>query len=115
MKKVLIAILLLLPALACAEKTPAPNPAEYTVTIHVQSSRLIQTYNQAPTLQHLEVIIDGKKYELECPGSFVLSVGDYKARILQDKIAPNHEYTRQYELLFANGSTRKFAVIGESE
>jgi hypothetical protein len=114
MKKVLIAILLLAPALACAEKKTAPNPAEYTITVHVQSSVLIHRF-EVPS-QHLKVIIGGKHYELEAITSpEVLPVGDYAARLSQDKIAPNHEYSRQYEFLFADGSTRKYAVVGESE
>lgn len=113
MKKVLFAILLMVPALACAEKKPAPNPADYTVTVHVQSSHLLQ--NQLST-QILDVTIGEKKYKLEAwPFFQVLPVGDYKAKIYKDKIAQNHEYSRVYELLFADGSTRRYTVMGESE
>jgi hypothetical protein len=114
MKRVLVAILLLAPALASAEKKPAPNPADYAVTVHVQSSQVINRY-QVPT-QLLDVIIDGRKYKLGAsPDIQVLPVGDYKAKISQDKIAQNHEYSRVYELVFADGTTRKYSVLGESE
>lgn len=114
MKKVLIVILLMAPMLACAEKKPAANPADYTITVHVQSSQI--DLLEIPARQFLDVVIEGKKYELEAwPVSDVLPVGDYKARIFKEKIAPNHEYSREYEFLFADGTTRKYAVVGELE
>jgi hypothetical protein len=115
MKTILIAILLMLPALASAEKKATSDSAEYTVTVHVQSSHVLDTYMKSSTVQHLDVLIDGKKYELECAGGLVVPVGDYKAKISQEKISPNHEYSRGYQLLFSDGSTRKYGVVGESE
>ena len=38
MKRVLIAMLFMLPALACAEKKPVQNTSDYTIAVHVQSS-----------------------------------------------------------------------------
>lgn len=114
MKKVLIAILLMAPALACAEKKPLPDAANYTVTVHVQSSQVV--YTDGNIAQHLDVAIDGKKYELQAlPAAQVLPVGDYKARISKEKISPDHEYSRVYEFLFADGTTRRYNVVGESE
>ncbi|MGD0799828.1 MAG: hypothetical protein ABR906_00785 [Terracidiphilus sp.] len=112
MKKVLIATLFMLPVLAYAEKKPTPNPADYTITVHVQSSEALLLSNH----QLLNVTIDGKHFELESiPYGGVMPVGDYMARISQDKIYPQKEYSRVYELLFADGSTRKYTVVGESE
>jgi hypothetical protein len=114
MKKVLIAILLMAPALACAEKKPLPDAANYTVTVHVQSSQVV--YTDGNIAQHLDVAIDGKKYELQAlPAAQVLPVGDYKARISKEKISPDHEYSRVYEFLFADGTTRRYNVVGETE
>jgi hypothetical protein len=45
----------------------------------------------------------------------VLPVGDYKARISKEKISPDHEYSRVYEFLFADGTTRRYNVVGETE
>ena len=115
MKRVLIAFLFMLPVLAYAEKKVAPDSADYSVAVHVRSSQVLQTYSKSPTVQHLKVTIEGKKYDLECPGVLVLPVGDYKAKISQEKTFPNHEYSRQIEFLFADGSTRKYAVVGETE
>lgn len=115
MKKVLIAILLLSSAFACAEKKPSANPADYTIAVHVQSSQLVDSHGGTQS-QLLDVIVGGKKYELEAwPFYVVLPVGDYKARISKENISPNHEYSRVYELLFADGTTRRYTVVGESE
>jgi len=115
MKKVLIAMLFMLPALACAEKKPVQNTRDYTIAVHVQSS--YSNKESIPYYQQINVIIGGKHYELEAivPYGNVLPVGDYMARITLDKINPDHEYSRQYELLFSDGTTRKYTVVGESE
>jgi hypothetical protein len=112
MKKVLIAILLLVPAVACAEKKPVQNISDYTIAIHVYSSEALL----GSGMQQLSVIIAEKHYELEAnTNTKVLPVGDYMARISYDKIDPNQEYVRVYELLFADGTTRRYTVVGESE
>jgi len=116
MRKILFAILILVPALAWAAK-PAPNPADYTITVHVQSSRLnvVQGWSN-PSLHHLTVLIDGKKFELEGGGGLgVLRVGDYKAKIASDETKRPYEYLRVYEFLFADGTTRQYRVVGEGE
>jgi len=114
MKKILIAILLMTPALAFADKKPAPNPADYTITVHVYSSQVID--RTGTPKQILDVVIDGKKYELEAlPYIDVLPVGDYKAKIFNEKISSNQQYSRVYELLFTDGTTRRYDVVGESE
>ena len=68
MKKLLFTLLLLMPALVChAKEKPAPNPADYSIVVHVQSSRLNQLVIDGfpRSFPHLTVLIDGKKYELE--------------------------------------------------
>jgi hypothetical protein len=115
MKKILIAMLFMLPALARAEQKPAPAPADYNITVHVQSSQVKVPPGLQP-MQYLKVVIDGKKYLLVAwPADDVLPVGNYKARIIKDRIAPDHEYSREYELKFADGTTRKYSVVGEFE
>jgi len=112
MKNTLFAILLLVPALALAQK-PAPNPAGYTITVHVQSSRL-----EFPSrLQHLTVLIEGRKYELEgAVATFdVFRPGDYKAKIARDDSKQTYEYRRTYEFQLVDGTARKYNVVGEWE
>jgi len=45
----------------------------------------------------------------------VLRVGNYNARIIKDETTRDYEYARTYEFLFADGKTRQYRVIGESE
>ncbi len=111
-------MLLLAAALAWAQKA-APDAAAYTITIHVQASRLSDSCGGNPavcsTAQRLTVLIDGKKYELEAAGGNVLRVGDYRAKMTKDETKRAAEYERVYEFLFADGTTRKYDVVGEGE
>ena len=125
MKKALFAILFMLPALAWAK----PKPADYTLTVHVQSSRLVQECSDwglgrtaCGRSLYLNVVIDGKKYELYGGGDdYLLRLGDYKAKLLPDDSStsdnppPAYEYRPSYEFLFPDGKTRKFSVVSESE
>jgi hypothetical protein len=106
-----------------AEK-PAPNPAEYTVAIHVQSSRLAEDCSEVTQgnsvcgwVQQLKVLIDGKKYELNgtSRSADLLRVGDYKAKILREETKHPYEYLRTYEFLFPDGTVRDYYVSNESE
>ncbi len=120
MKIALFAILLTVPALALADK---PNPADYTIVVHVQSSRLVidcgSTFkgSNCDSELQMDVLIGGKKYEIqdERPNSSVIHVGDYKARIVKEDTSHSYSYTRTYEILFPDGTTRTYAVVGESE
>jgi hypothetical protein len=122
MKKALLTILLLAPVLAWGGKPKqAPNPADYTIAVHVQSSRL-DKFDQGEghnsvSLQHLTVLIDGKKYELTDTQwrNDLLRVGDYKAKIVKDETDRAYEYQRTYEFLMSDGETRQYTVVSESE
>ena len=119
MKTLLTLVLLLGSSLTWA----APNPAEYTVTIHVVSSQIDTAYmGGIPIIyQTLNVIIDGKKYTLRGnPLRFshmigVLSPGDYKARLVTDKRKGTYAYAREYEILFPDQTMSKLTVIGQTE
>jgi hypothetical protein len=106
------AVLLLLSALAWAGTDP--NPADYTVVIHVSSSR----WNGHDPLR-LKVVIDGKKYELQAADflSPLLAPGDYKAKTVEVKVKDVHPYDvyGTYEFLFPDKKTRRFTLIGMSE
>jgi len=125
--KFLIAILLLTPVLAHAKWKP--NPADYPVTIHVNSSELAIACSifmggcNLELRQHLNVVIDGKKYEMNSTGfaDAALLTGDYKAKLLdedspsKDNPPRSYEYHQKYEFLFPDGDTRKNVVVGTSE
>ena len=93
MKRIMIALLFLAPTLAWAEK--APNPADYTTVVHVQSSRLVSVCTNyvivlgsggqelnCHNLQHLNVVVNGKRFELSSKVEInaVFRTGDYKAK-----------------------------------
>lgn len=118
MKKLLIALLLLAPSLAHAEKKTPPSPADYTGSIHVQASRLADLCAPGCVwVRHLTVLVDGKKYELSATmaRTDLLRVGDYKARIFKDEKDRPYEYQRTYEFLISDGGIRRYVVVGETE
>lgn len=108
MKKLTLVVLLLISALAWA----SPNPAEYTVNVHVSSSRI----DVERGYQLLNVVIDGKKYELasELRIGWLLALGDYKAKLVKDEHS-EYDSVRVYEFLFSDKKTRKFEIVGQAE
>jgi hypothetical protein len=120
MKRAAIFVSLLLATIALA----APNPDEYSISVHVSSSNwVMRPSTSGPLLfQRLSVIIDGKKYELEGAIRWgntstvpVLALGDYKAKLVQDVHKNAYEFAQTYEFLFPDKKTRKFVVMGQTE
>ena len=94
------------------------NPAEYTVTIHVTASRVaIETpLGHAWQYQVLNVVIDGKKYELKCKSmNGVLALGDYKAKLVCDEHKTAYDSSQVYEFLLSDRKLRQFEVTGQTE
>ncbi|MGD0508927.1 MAG: hypothetical protein ABSA27_14085 [Terriglobales bacterium] len=110
MKKIVLAILLLFSASAWAGGEP--NPADYTVNVHVRSSSIA-----VGGRQDLNVVIDGKNYELlcECAPGTLLALGDYKAKLVKDEHKNGYDSLQVYEFLFPDKKTRQFELIGQSE
>ena len=113
MQKITLAVLLLISVLAWGGGDP--NPAEYTINVHVTSSRLVT--GSAPGFwQKLDVVIDGKKYELESDVmNVLLALGDYKAKLVKDEHKTQYDSLQVYEFLFPDKKTRKFEVVGQME
>jgi hypothetical protein len=102
----------------------SPNSDEYSISVHVSSSNwVMRPSTSGPLLfQKLNVIIDGKKYELEATTRWgntsnvpVLALGDYKAKLVQDEHKNAYEFAQTYEFLFPDKKTRKFIVMGQTE
>jgi hypothetical protein len=113
MKKIAVATVLLASALSWAGTDP--NPAEYSINVHVSSSRMvIEEHNLT---QKLSVVIDGKKYELKESGhvNALLALGDYKAKLFADQHRTAYDSFQTYEFLFPDKKTRKFDVVGQIE
>ena len=111
MTKLTLATLLLLSTLAHAAD---PKPADDTVTIHVSATRIA---TGAHIAQDLDVIIDGKKYELlsQLAIGRLLVLGDYKAKLVKDEHKSTYDEFQTYEFQFPDGKTRKFDIVGKSE
>ena len=99
---------LLLSALAIAGTTH--NPADYNVTIHVTGSRIVLHHAY---FQQLTALIDGKQCELESqlPVYGFLILGDYKAKLVDDRHKPTYDSWQIYELLLPDNKTRRFVVM----
>jgi len=112
MKKIALALLLLCSAMAWGGEEP--NPADYTINVHVSSARV----NGRGAIR-LKVAFDGKKYELEGidAESSLLVPGDYKAKKVPVKVKDVHTYDvyGNYEFLFPDGKTRRYNLVGISE
>jgi hypothetical protein len=117
MKK--IALLLFLTMASYCWAGPKPDPSQYTVKIHVSSSLVVfyGTQIRQYAEQQIQATIDGKKYALHGGTGVekVLKTGDYKARVVKDEPGNGIEYMRSYEILFPDGTLRRYDVIGEQE
>jgi hypothetical protein len=114
--KVLAIILLLLSPSALRAEKPKPNPADFTVTVHVVRSRIYPP--GAYSIQHLDTIIDGMSAELQTSAPYygVLAPGDYKAQLATTSYIPKnpngYDIFRVYRLLLPDGTTRDFNLVG---
>jgi hypothetical protein len=116
---------LLIPLLLATCSWAATNPDDYSIDVHVTSSRwFMEPSTIGPRArQKLDVIIDGKKYELEAfafPGNIeagvtLLALGDYKAKLIQGQHKTTYEASQTYEFLLPDKKTRKFIVVGLTE
>ena len=94
------------------------KPSEYNKNVHVRASRAVKHSESGPRYQHLDVTIDGRKYELESELGVrdLLMPGEYKARLLTDEHGQGGYDSRQeYEFQFSDKRTRDFLVVGQSE
>ena len=121
MKKLALTLLLVLPATIFAAATK-PDPADFTITVHVISSSSGTGANAIGpyTTQVLEKTIDSQPVELTSYNiGGVLALGDYKARLSTSVHAPkkytnSYDIYRGYDLLLPDGTTRGYAVTGLS-
>lgn len=111
MKRITFAVLLLCSAIAFGQ----PNPADYTITVHVTASKIRRPINKAGQAgQQIQVVIEGKKYELQGLSDGVLALGDYKAK-LKEFHRNSYDIYQTYEFLMPDGKTRNFTLTGIQE
>jgi hypothetical protein len=91
-----------------------PNPAEYTINVHVSSSHVVETLSIFN--QELDVVIEGKRHELLATNvNALLALGDYKAKLVKDEHCTAYESFQVYEFLFPDKKIGKFTVVGVTE
>ena len=119
----IVGTLVFIVALLCGQSKAAekwkPNPADYTVKVHVSTSRYErEVYNAL--YQILEVMIDGRHYDLYGPtssaraylsGNGLLNPGDYMAMLITDVHKTPFESLQMYEVLLPDNTVRRFGVI----
>jgi hypothetical protein len=116
-KKITILAILMLSS-AYAWTGSDANPAEYTINVHVITSRVAieMPLGHAWQYQVLNVVIDGKKYELKCKSmNGVLALGDYKAKLVHDEHKTGYDSSQVYEFLLPDKKLRRFEVTGQTE
>ncbi|MGA7157387.1 MAG: hypothetical protein WBY53_11090 [Acidobacteriaceae bacterium] len=120
MKKLALALLLLQPA-AIFAATNKPNPADFTIVVHVVSSQYVISPEPASGYgyQQIEAVIDGQQVTLaNFAKRGVLQPTDYKARQITavggfiPKNANGFDLFRVYELLMPDGTAREYDVVG---
>ncbi len=113
---VLLVMMMFLPAYAWSASDT--NPAEFTVNVHVAASRVAIEMRIGSDVQYqvLNVVIDGKKYELKCRSmNGVLALGDYKAKLIKDEHKTAYDSSQVYEFLLPDKKLRQFEVTGQTE
>jgi hypothetical protein len=115
MQKIALLVWLLTPIAPVA--LAAQTPTGYTINVHVGASRCTPNYGAGAYYHELDVVRDGKKYELQALMSdcALLALGDYPAKLTQDKHKTAYESARTYELLFPDKKTRQYMVVGQTE
>ncbi|MFZ1087173.1 MAG: hypothetical protein WAN35_19595 [Terracidiphilus sp.] len=103
----------------------AADSKDYPVKVHITASELrSDCYNlgqavNCPNVQFLTVFIEGKKYTLKHKALvhtlYPIHPGDYSARMTEDEQKSAGQYEREYEILFSDGKTEAYLVVGESE
>jgi hypothetical protein len=98
------------------------NPADYPLAVHVSASEYALPMNGLNEI--VTATIDGKHYQLQGPassakifshGNGLINPGDYQAKLTADEHKTSYESLQQYEILFPDGTTRRFSVIAQSE
>ena len=97
---------------------------DYTIPVHVSESHIGLSCNttkgtsSCKSTQVLTAQVEGNKYQLESETFFskgLVALGDYYAKLSDHKEKSTKEFTRSYDLMFPDGSTRTFNVIGQTE
>ncbi len=115
MKNLAFTLLLTPVLLAAAKPKPAPNPADYPLTMQVKCSFVTPAGNgqMGMSTVHLGGTLDGKTVELTNVGLTLPYVpGAYKLRLLADHSPDAYELNQAYQLYLPDGNLRTFGLNG---
>lgn len=102
----------------------APNPADYSIKIHISASHLREecTSNGCFNRLHVDAVLQGKKIELsgneiDIKKKLVLvAPGDYYVRLIgSDNSSSRTFFSQTYDLLLPDGIVWRCATIGIAE
>jgi hypothetical protein len=66
--------------------------------------------------QQLSVTRDGKRFELSAKSDgSLLTLGDYKAKLVENKRKTAYESMQTYQFPFSDGNMTTFTVTGQNE
>ena len=108
--------------LAVTNPARAADPADYPLSLHISASTYGSPAN--PLFELVTATVGGKHYQLQGPtssakifthGNGLINPGDYRAKLSMDEHKTSYESLQQFEILFPDGTTRKFTVIGQWE
>ncbi|HMI50121.1 MAG TPA: hypothetical protein VK525_01320 [Candidatus Saccharimonadales bacterium] len=69
-----------------------------------------------PRKLRLKATIDGKKYVLESNfAGYLLTPGDFKAKLVKDQHNSSYEFSQKYKVPFPDHKTRDFDVMKISD
>jgi len=93
------------------------DPSQFPLAVHVSASTYAIPTNTGYGYELVTATIGGKHYQLGGPpkGNGLLNPGDYQARLSMDVHKTRYESLQQFEILFPDGTTRRFDVIAQSE
>lgn len=121
MKRLMIVVMMLFPVAAMGQTKAVKD---FPLTVHVLGSKWVDVLewggsaSGATTYMYLNVVIQGKKYELYTSRAVrdrLLVPGDYKARLVKSKNKPSYELDRTYELEYPDGKTEKYKLEAMGE
>ncbi len=129
MKKFTVALFLVLCS-AFAQAEEKPNPADFTVKVHISASSIPNLYSNELPVMSAEAILNGRKIELSGlavllnnngqiksgNNAMLIVPGDYQARLLKD--VHNSDSTaihQEYDLLLTDGIVWHCMISGVSE
>ena len=121
--------LLLLSAHAVWGADKKIDPNQFPLAVHISASAYPPQSPAwgSPIAGWYEIVtatINGKHYQLQGPTSSpkaadccngLIDPGDYRGRLMKDEHVTSYESLQKFEILFPDGTMRRFDVISQSE